>query len=298
VSAVDRSCRVLAHAKLNLALRVLAREESGYHQIETIFCALELGDELDITLTQGDVTLTVTAPPEAPGEVPDLGPREANLAVRAARSFFESSGCAGGARIQLTKRVPAGAGLGGGSSDAAATLQALNRLHDAPLPRNRLLSLAGELGSDGPFFVAGAALSLGWGRGDRLAPLPPLPSASVLLAIPPERVVTADAYADLAASPDRARTPAGLLPIPHTWSDVERIAVNDFEQTVFARAPRLRELRELMHGLGAALARMTGTGSTIFGVFEDVRKADHARAVIEREHQDVTLLLTRTLEAV
>jgi 4-diphosphocytidyl-2-C-methyl-D-erythritol kinase len=298
VSGGDRTARVIARAKLNLALRVIAREDSGFHQIETLFCALELGDELDVNLTDREVTLHLAAPPESPGDVPDLGPPHANLAVRAARSFFAHSGLSGGCHINLTKRIPAGGGLGGGSSDAAATLHALDRLHGAPLGRARLLALAGELGSDVPFFVAGAAYALAWGRGDRIAALPPLPSAPVLLAIPPGRIATADAYADLAAARNGMRAPPAVLPIPRTWSEVGSIAANEFEQTVFARHARLRELRELMQSLGAAPARMTGTGSTIFGVFEDVGSAEYARGVISREHEDVMLLLTRTLEAV
>jgi 4-diphosphocytidyl-2-C-methyl-D-erythritol kinase len=291
-------CRVLAPAKLNLFLRILAREQSGFHQIETLFCALDLADELELRLGGSDVALDVRAPADAPGRAPDLGPTEANLVVRAARLFTAAARCDAGVHITLTKRIPTGAGLGGGSSDAAAVLTALNRMHDAPLSRAGLLELSAELGSDVPFFVTGAALALAWGRGQRLAPLPPLPSRPVLLAIPPERSATADAYAELAHARGTAATGAAALELPRTWADVAAAEGNDFEPTVFARLPRLRALREELARHGAAVARMTGSGSVVFGVFEDVRSAELARAALQREHADVELLLTRTAAVV
>jgi len=138
-----------APAKVNLSLRVLARERSGYHQLETLFCALELRDEIEIERGGGALSLQV--------EGAELGPPEENLVHRAAVAFHDAAGIRPDTRIRLRKRIPAGAGLGGGSSDAAATLAALNALHGAPLGPTHLLRLGAELGSDVPFFLCGSS---------------------------------------------------------------------------------------------------------------------------------------------
>lgn len=318
--AAEASCRVLAHAKLNLSLAILAREPNGYHQIETLFCGIELADELEVVSGGDDISLEVLPPPEAlePGRggassragaapaateapaapgAPDLGPVDRNLATRSARLFAERTGLAGGVRIMLTKRIPVGAGLGGGSSDAAAVLTALNRLHDDPLPRAALLELGGEIGSDVPFFLTGSALALGWGRGGRLLPLPPLPSAPVLLAVPPKGIPTADAYAALShrRGPDTIAPPR-LLPPALDWNGVAAHAHNDFEDVVFEAVPTLAELRTAIAASGAAMARLTGTGSVVYGIYPDVAAAERARNSLAADFDDVVFLLTRTLE--
>src|SRR5207245_8916284 len=181
--------RIAAHAKVNLFLRILAREApSGYHQIETAFALLELADELVVSRTAdgGGVTLAV--------EGPDLGPVEDNLAVRAARVVLDATDRKFGVAIELTKRIPVRAGLGGGSSDAAAALHAVNALANGAVPRHELFQFGARLGSDVPFFVTGAPLALGWGRGERMLVLPPLPVAPALLVTPPVGVATAEAY--------------------------------------------------------------------------------------------------------
>ncbi|MBR9990606.1 MAG: 4-(cytidine 5'-diphospho)-2-C-methyl-D-erythritol kinase [Gemmatimonadetes bacterium] len=283
--------RVLARAKINLSLRVLARETSGYHQIETVFCALELADEIEITRAHGDVTLEVTAPPGEPGIPPDLGPVGSNLAMRAAAAFFEATDLDGGVHIRLTKRIPAGAGLGGGSSDAAAVLRALNQMSAQALADTSLLALGSRLGSDVPFFLADAALALAWGRGERMLPLSPPPAARVVLAVPRERVSTADAYAAL--DPARAPTPMVLRSLS-TWRDIASVAHNDFEDVIFARHPHLRDVRQSLEDAGATIARMTGSGSVIFGVFEDVAAADAAAQSVSTAHPRIETLVTQT----
>lgn len=287
---------VMARAKLNLSLRVLAREASGFHQIETIFCAIELADEVEVS-TECDpgIHLHVAGPPEAAAPPPDLGPPASNLAVRAARAFLAAAGMPERADIRLTKRIPAGAGLGGGSSNAAAVLGALNRLHDSPLSQEQLLELGGTLGSDVPFLLAGGPLALAWGRGTRMLPLPPLPALPVLLAVPGVSVNTAAAYASLAAV--RAAgfvPPAHLLTPPRTWDDVARAAANDFEDVIFRDIPRLADIRAAMEQDGAIMARMTGSGSVLFGVFRDAASADSTRRRLADRFTDVDWVLTRT----
>lgn len=283
-----------ACAKINLALRVLAREASGFHQIETLFCRLDLADDVAVTLTGAAITLDVAAPAGLPA--PDLGPPEKNLAVRAAAAFAERCGTTRGVRIQLLKRVPHGAGLGGGSSNAAAVLHALNQLHDGPLAAPELMALGGELGSDVPFFLARAPFAIGWGRGNRVAPLPALPRRPVLLAMPRDRIPTADAYAALSHARGRMYTaPAALVDVRVTsWADVALVAHNDFEQVVFQRLPLQRALRAELAGAGAVIARLTGTGSAVFGIFEDDAAVEAACHAIAQAFPDVTCFTTST----
>ncbi|RPH32364.1 MAG: 4-(cytidine 5'-diphospho)-2-C-methyl-D-erythritol kinase, partial [Chloroflexi bacterium] len=160
---------IAAHAKLNLFLRVLSREADGFHGLETLFCLVDLADRLQVERRDGKaITIEV--------EGADVGPPESNLAVRAAALVLAATGERFGVHLTLTKRIPVQAGLGGGSSDAAAALIAVNHLANGAIPRHELLQFAARLGSDVPFFLSGAPLALGWGRGERLLQLPPLPA--------------------------------------------------------------------------------------------------------------------------
>ncbi len=182
-----------AHAKLNLFLRVLARETDGYHSIETLFCLVTLADALRAERREGrGVTVEVRGA--------DPGPATENLAVRAATMVLDATGNRFAVHLILEKRIPMGAGLGGGSSDAAAALQLVNHLAANAVPRHELLQFAAKLGSDVPFFLSGAPLALGWSRGERLLRLPPLPSAPALLLSPVTPIKTADAYGWLDAT--------------------------------------------------------------------------------------------------
>jgi 4-diphosphocytidyl-2C-methyl-D-erythritol kinase len=173
-------------AKINLFLRILARETSGFHQIETAFSLLELADQLEVRRINSGVQLTVDGP--------DLGPTDENLAVRAARAVLDATGNRFGVSITLTKQIAVRAGLGGGSSDAAAALHAVNALAGNAVPRHELLHFAAKLGADVAFFASGAPLAVAWGRGERLFRIPAPPALPVLLAIPPISVATPDAY--------------------------------------------------------------------------------------------------------
>lgn len=280
--------RVRAPAKLNLWLRVLARETDGYHQIETLFCALELADELEITEAAPGIRLDV--------EGARLGPVEDNLVYRAARSYHDAIGRAPAVHVRLRKHVPAGAGLGGGSSDAAATLLALDRMHGEPVGREGLLDMGARLGADVPFFVTGAPLALGWGRGDRLLPLPPPPGAPVLLAVPPFAVSTPEAYRLLDERRDRDSTTAGASVLDPSacgdWTAIAARAANDFEDALRARHPELEEIRGALDAHGARIARVTGSGSAVFGVFRDEAGRAQARRVLARTFDGVRLIET------
>jgi 4-diphosphocytidyl-2-C-methyl-D-erythritol kinase len=293
------SVLVFAPAKLNLSLRVLAREETGFHQIETLFCALSLADEVQLIGGTPGLRLEVVAPPESPGPPQDLGPLHDNLAWRAAATFFRLAGRPQAATIRLIKRIPSGAGLGGGSSDAAAVLKALNTIHGQPLSPEDLLLAGAQLGSDVPFFLAGCSLAWAWGRGGRLLPLPPLSARPVLLAVPPIAVSTADAYAWLAAERGAhfVAPPAILTTAIESWTDADAMGHNDFETIVFQRFPLLRDLRNALSASGAQIARMTGTGSVLFGVFDEVAVAEGAVARLRDRFPEVAFLLTETAAA-
>lgn len=274
-----------APAKVNLFLRVLAREESGYHQLETLFQALELADEVTLEWLRLP-TLLASGSPDPQGieleveGVPAeaLGPPEANLAVRAARLFFEAlpgvRDTLPRLRIHLRKRIPHGAGLGGGSSDAATVLRGLNELLGNPLDAGALATLGARLGADVAFFLCGSPLALAWGRGDRLLPLPPLPRAPVVLLLPARRIATPEAYGVLARSrvdADRPTPPARVFApdaAPWTdWTSVAREAENDFEVALAPAYPELVHLRRVLEEAGARPALLSGSGSAVFGVF-------------------------------
>jgi len=292
---VDR-VRIAAHAKLNLLLRILAREApTGYHQIETAFALLELADELVVTrMAGGEVALTANGP--------DLGPPEQNLAVRAARAVLEATGHKFGVAIELTKRIPVRAGLGGGSSDAAATLHAVNALAGNVVPRHELLHFAARLGADVAFFASGMPAALAWGRGERLfrLPAPPAAPALVALALPPLAVATPDAYGwwdDMHPAP-AARGPLLLDADAFTgWGSIGRLGGNDFEIPVFGKHPPLRALYERLAATHPYWVRLCGSGSGVAAVYANEGLRDDAAMVLGEKHQRLIETATRSVAA-
>ena len=283
---------VAAHAKLNLFLRILAREPSGYHQIETAFTLLEVSDELEARRVDSGVALEVSGP--------DLGPVEENLAVRAARAVLEATGNRFGVALRLTKRIPVRAGLGGGSSDAAAALHAVNALAGNAVPRHELLHLASRLGADVAFCASGAPLALGWGRGERLFRLPAPPAAPVLVAVPPIAVATPDAYRwwDEANPVPAPRGPVALDGEAFaTWGSIGRLGGNDFEAPVFAKHPELRALYERLAGTAPVWVRLCGSGSAVAAVYKKERERDDAAERLGRKAQGLIVTTTRVAPA-
>lgn len=277
--------KTLAQAKINLFLKVLGKGVDGYHAIETLFLRLDLGD---------DVTVRVT----------DLGravdcegltgvPAEKNLAYRAAETYAAATGWPRGFSIEISKRIPAGAGMGGGSADAAAVLRILNTLSAEPLDDAHLLDVARAVGCDVPFLTSSAAMALAWGRGERLLALAPLTKKPVLVAVPEFGVSTADAYARL----DRAGAiPTGAHFIASgdlsSWAAVAAASQNDFEAVVGAEHPDIPRLISTFKLAGAQISRMTGTGSAVFAVF------DSAPLALPMMNSKVNLLTTLTSSSV
>lgn len=285
---------VFAPAKINLSLRVFDRGESGYHRLETLFQALDLGDTLTLSVREGGLSFSLRGP--------DLGPDEENLVVRAARMFQEQAGSPCGVDIFLEKRVPVGGGLGGGSSDAAATLKGLSALYPGRVDSGALISMAGELGADVPFFLSPSPLALAWGRGDRLLPIPALPSVPVLLAIPSMEVKTPKAFELLAAS----RSGKGAKGFPTiidpnelaSWAGLSRLSGNDFEPVIFRDFPLLGAVAEALREHGPRMAGLTGSGSVLFAVFQEPGEVSRATAALQASFPDIEFEACATLEDV
>ncbi|MEO6444833.1 MAG: 4-(cytidine 5'-diphospho)-2-C-methyl-D-erythritol kinase [Gemmatimonadaceae bacterium] len=264
-----RRASVVAQAKVNLFLRVLAREASGYHQIETLFCRLALGDDITVRAVARGRSLDCDGPtmPAA-----GLGPVEENLAWRAAVAFGDAAGWPDGFAIEITKRIPVGGGLGGGSADAGGVLRALNALAKKPLPPTSLLRLAASLGADIPFLTQEqSTLALAWGRGERLLALAPLESRPCLLFVFPFGVVTRDAYQWLAESRAAASVPMVYsVQELSAWRNVEGLAFNEFERVVCAHASPIEATLRALRGTPSAgdfdLILMSGSGATIFAL--------------------------------
>lgn len=249
-------------AKINWSLRITGKRADGFHDLETIFQTISLHDEL--FFRDADAFSLTCDDPSIPTD-------ESNLVLRAARAVNARP-----AAIELRKRIPAGGGLGGGSSNAAATLRALGG------DRNDLHELALQLGSDVPFFLLGGT-AYATGRGEVLTPMPPRSGVPLLLVLPEERVLTKEAFARVT----RYSPPLGIDAYTHGYEQFS----NDFEEPVFAMLPRLRELKQRLYEAGAIFAAMSGSGSTLFGAFESAAARDAARFT------DVRTALAMTVDA-
>ena len=257
---------MLAQAKINLRLRVLAREASGYHSIETIFQRLDFGDDVTVRVSSGR-SVDCTGP-SLPAE--GLGPVEKNLAYRAAAAYADATGWPNGFAIEIEKHIPVGGGMGGGSADAGAVLRALDALSPSPLGP-RLIEIATGLGADVPFLSIEAPTALAWGRGERMLALRPLPPRPVVLLAPGFSVGTAEAYRWVSEARGTYEADAALVDAASLadWSQVEALATNDFERVVAKRHPRIAELVDELASFGASPAMMSGSGSTVFGIFAE-----------------------------
>lgn len=287
---MSRAARVIAQAKVNLLLRVLAREATGYHSIETVFLRLDWGDDVRVRLTTGRAVDCAGAAMPSGG----LGPTEKNLAYRAAMAYVKATGWPDGFAIEIEKRIPVGGGLGGGSADAGAVLRALDALSPSPLGQ-RLIWLASELGADVPFMTLEHPMALGWSRGERLMPLRPLEPRPIVVLTPNVSVSTADAYGWLAANRGAYGPEAAVLDPDSfaTWEAVAGVAVNDFERVVAGHHPQIGELVDELASRDAVLAMMSGSGSAVFGVFDQAPDA----AAIARS-TGCSPIITRTSDRV
>lgn len=264
-----------APAKVNLFLRVVERRPDGFHEVETLFQAVDFADTVSVQSTSKDgLRLAV--------EGPDLGPAEENLAYRAAQLLLREIGVWGDVLIRLIKRIPAGAGLGGGSSDAAAVLRLMNEMYGGPLDAESLRTLGSELGSDVAFFLGDSPLAIGRGRGEELESIPPLPVAHLVLAFPPVHVSTEDAYEALSSRGLGAGGPR-LGDPPASWAWVTSLARNDFQDVVAGLHSDVRAALDALEAVGGKPALLSGSGSACFSRFPHGGVASStAQALTER----------------
>lgn len=273
---------VEAPAKINLTLDVVGRRDDGYHLVETVMQAVDLCDRVTVRRTDkpGAVSLVCDD-----ARVPD-GPD--NTAVRAAAAFFEACGLPNpGVEIELRKRIPLQAGLAGGSADAAGTLVALDRLMDTRMTAAELCAVAETVGADVPFCVLGAA-AYAEGIGTILTPLPSLPDCAVVIAKPLDGVSTAEAY--------RLVDRAALTRRPHTGAAVDAVCAGDLAAVahglcnVFEEAlalPEVAAIGQVMREHGTLGCRMTGSGSAVFGLFDNEEAARRCAAALRRDYDEV-----------
>ncbi len=267
-----RRARVRALAKINLDLRVLGKRPDGFHELRTVFQTISLADTLEIAFTPARKTSISL--------VEDLEIAD-NLVVRAARLVMEAMRATGQIEMRLTKRIPMGAGLGGGSSDAAAVLLALPALAGRNIDLQKLSALGEQLGSDVPFFLLGGT-AVGIGRGSELFPLPDTPARRGILVAPGIHVNTAQAYRDLSPRLTTELQQNKIFSFQSVTWDTSRLAgaCNDFESVVFEQHRKLAAIKKRLVRAGASTALMTGSGSALFGLFGDRNGISRAKELL------------------
>lgn len=274
-----------AYAKLNLSLDIVRKMSDGYHDMKMVFQTIDLHDDITITLTNGsDISLKTN--------VRYVPCDDTNIAIKAARKFFEKCGISEhGANIELFKRIPVCAGMGGGSADGAAVLRALNRAFDNPLSTEELLLIGRDLGADVPFCIIGGTV-LGCGRGDEMTQLPDLPNCHIVVCKPSFSVSTPALFKRIDYRKIKLR--------PDTEGIIEALRSNDvvgisrrmfnvFEDVLPVGADVINEIKSLFYDNGALGAAMTGTGSAVFALFNDESKANDAYSFMKTKYSECYL---------
>src|SRR5712664_4450053 len=292
-----REIRIPAFAKINLRLDILGKRPDTYHELRTIFQTISLHDELRLRASKSSgISLTIRG-----NDSLSLEPVRKNLVYAAVDALRSELQIRSGVEIDLNKKIPAGRGLGGGSSDAAAALRGYLRLTGGKIPDARLMEIAASLGADVPFFLFGGR-ALGIGRGDEIYPLPDIPKLALLVVSPSDiHVPTPDAYRWLKApalTKNRA-TPKLWEFCALCWS-LPAVAgaqgsglSNDFERPVFQRHPRLAQIKRALLQRGAAEASLAGSGSAVFGVSPSPPMARRAAVGFQDEHTFVCETVSR-----
>ena len=291
-----REVRLPAFAKINLRLEILGKRGDGYHELRTIFQSITLHDELRLRAAKlRGIRLTVRGNESLSREA-----ARKNLVYRAVVALQRALKIRDGVDIELRKKIPAGRGLGGGSSDAAAALLGYLRLTGRKLPQARLLAIAASLGADVPFFLLGGR-ALGIGRGDEIYPLPDIAKHTLLIVSPRDiHVPTPDAYRWLKARvvpsarlTKNAADPKLLKFCALCWSTQGIGLSNDFERPVFQRHPRLGRIKRVLLQKGATEASLAGSGSAVFGVFPSPALARRAAVGFQHDQTFVCESLSR-----
>jgi 4-diphosphocytidyl-2-C-methyl-D-erythritol kinase len=268
-----------SYCKINWHLRVLGKRADGFHELCTVFQTVSLGDRLFFSPSE-ELSLT--------SDDPSVPTGEDNLIIRAGRLLQVRFQIKNGARIHLEKRIPSPGGLGGGSSNAAVALLALARLWDLDVEFSELLDLARKLGSDVPFFLYGGT-ALGAGRGTEIFPLPEIEEKFILIVTPDEKISTAEAFARLNATGLTKAESKSILQIcrkeAQTLDLRQKDLINDFEESVFRAAPEIKRVKTALLELGSRQALLSGSGASVFGVFdtEETRQTAQKALASERD---------------
>ncbi|HTP88186.1 MAG TPA: 4-(cytidine 5'-diphospho)-2-C-methyl-D-erythritol kinase [Bryobacteraceae bacterium] len=285
-----RTARLRSLAKLNLSLKVLNKRPDGFHDLRTVFQTISLADTIDLEFTPGRGRRVEL---ESGLDIPN------NLIVRAANLLMDELKIRGTVRFRLTKTIPMGAGLGGGSSNAATVLLALPALAGVPADLATLTKLGASLGSDVPFFLHGGT-ALGIGRGTELYPLPEMPASPALVVCPGIHVSTPEAYRALGRGLTDELKPGILNTLQaFIWREGGSAPAetwkldNDFETVVFRQFPLLGAIKRRLLKAGARSALMTGSGSAVFGVFGSPGERDRALGSFRREEVFSVKLVSR-----
>ena len=270
--------RLRAFAKINLGLKILGKRRDGYHEIRTVYQTVALHDLLEIAVRPKGQGVVVSC------DNPQVPQGEGNLVYRACALWRKGRRFRGEVCVRLEKRIPAGSGLGGASSDAAAALLGLERLTGDRMEPRRLFELAASLGSDVPLFLLGGRV-LGCGHGEEVYPLEDLPRRRCLVLFPGFAVSTSEAYREAGLGLTKKRQGHSMAKFG-AWSQFPLKdwgpAENDFEQVVFARWPELARLKAQLIRAGAEIASLTGSGSALFAFFASARQLDRASKLVPR----------------
>jgi 4-diphosphocytidyl-2-C-methyl-D-erythritol kinase len=285
--------RIPASAKINLRLDILGKRADNFHELRTIFQTISLHDELRLRISRGPgIALTIEGNESLSAE-----PVQKNLVYRAVEALRRELKTRSGVEIALKKTIPAGRGLGGGSSDAAAAMLGYLRLIGKKLPIARMVEIAASLGADVPFFLFGGR-ALGVSKGDEIYPLADIPKLHILVVAPKEiHVPTPDAYRWLKAKPVGLTKPATNSKLLEfcalCWSAQGSGLSNDFEGPVFRRHPRLDQIKRDLLQRGASEASLAGSGSAVFGVFPSPAMARRAAVGFPHDQTFVCETLSR-----
>lgn len=277
-----------APAKINLYLRVVGQRPDGYHELDSVLVPVSLYDELALELrTSAARAVTIRC------DRPEIPSDHRNLAARAARSFLDEFGIAGEIFIELRKRIPAGAGLGGGSSDAAAILRALAALFRID-NRERLLKLAVGIGADVPFFVDPRPARIA-GIGERVLPLENLPRIDLVIAAPPVEVATAAIFRALKRQQWSGPLDDRGLRNLCAGGLAQALLVNDLEAVAAAQHPEILKLKVILQDSGAQAVAMTGSGGAVFGIFPNPAVAQHGADLVRERDPSAAVFAVHTV---
>jgi 4-diphosphocytidyl-2-C-methyl-D-erythritol kinase len=268
-----------AFAKINLSLRVLGKRDDGLHEIETIFQTVSLCDTLTFSSVE-DERLELTCNDS------NIPVDENNLIIRAANALREKYNIKRGARIHLEKKIPSPGGLGGGSSDAAISLLALASLWNIKASKDELENIGTTLGADVPFFFTGGT-ALGTSLGNEINPLKDLPKRELLIVTPNVCVPTAEAYKSLNATRLTKKTGVSILASSRLGEiindSIQTVIHNDFEPVIFRLKPEIESVKKALIASGSNVALMSGSGASVFGIFDNVETRERAIALLSEE---------------